>query len=118
MKLTSCLAVSTVIFLASWFSAGVLAQPSNSGHHMVLPQVLVWSSIASLPRGAGPDFLGTFSAPPLAPMTDISRIALHGKPETPFYSLFDDKRQSWQFSQAQHSSALGPAVLLARHQDF
>jgi len=52
LKLTSCLAVSTVIFLAPWFSAGVLAQPSSGGHHMVSPQELVWSSIASLPKGA------------------------------------------------------------------
>jgi len=44
--------------------------------------------------------------------------ALRGKLEHPFYSLSDDDRQSEQFSRAQHNGSLGPAVLLAKRQDF
>jgi tRNA1(Val) A37 N6-methylase TrmN6 len=44
--------------------------------------------------------------------------ALRGKLEHPFYCLSDDDRQSEQFSRAQHNGSLGPAVLLAKRQDF
>ena len=44
--------------------------------------------------------------------------ALRGKLENPFYNLSDDDGQSHQFSQAQHNGSLGPAVLLAKRQDF